>query len=100
MNTTIHIFSPRYIWKVASLLVIVFLYESAGSEFFHNHKPDINEQDNCPVAMLHSIVHTGIVVYTNVPHDQIVEYTIPEIPIRSFSESYLLITTLRGPPIN
>ena len=84
---------------VAVLLIAVILYESAGSEFLHNHKPDLYEHRNCPVASLHAAVSTGIVVHTDIPNERIVVHLVVETQALSLLHSHFSTANLRAPPL-
>jgi hypothetical protein len=78
--------------------LLFFLFLNTGKELLHNHKPDINEHDNCPVVILSQVLSSGISVHVELQNEFILESS-HEIPqIFFLPQSNYKTVSLRGPP--
>lgn len=94
------IFSTKYSAKTVTLYILFFLFLNTGKELFHNHEPDINEHDDCPVLILNQVLSSGISSHFEVSNDSKVEsfIIIPQLFFNPQSNHKSI--SLRGPPVN
>lgn len=93
------ILSTKHLLALLVLYILFFLFLNTAKELFHNHKPDINEPDDCPVLILNQVLNSGISIHFELSNESIVESNII-IPLLFFQpQSNHRTVSLRGPPL-
>jgi len=49
------------LYFVTGLLVLLMLFLSIGQDLFHNHKPDLEQHDDCPAFHIYLLFSASIV---------------------------------------
>lgn len=90
-------------FKAISFLVILLISLlfslSIGKEYLHNHKPNEFEGDDCPALIISQTFSSGITVYFELPHFQIVEFYFDITNHTNHNKPKLQRNNLRAPPI-
>jgi hypothetical protein len=92
------ILSKRDAFTIVVFYILFFLFLNIGKELLHNHKPDINEHDNCPVLILSQVLSSGISVNVELQNEFIVESSLEVPQIFFLPQSNYKTVSLRGPP--
>ena len=99
MKRIIKILSSKYSFSITAIYLLFFLFLSSGKELLHNHKPDINEHDDCPVLVISHTFGSGITTSFELQNEFIVESGIDIQKIIPTLQQKPNTTYLRGPPL-